>query len=39
VLTGLAVAVLIVTTPTVVILGIATLIVQGRARMSVAIPS
>jgi hypothetical protein len=39
ILTGLAVAVLVVTTPTVVILGIATLIVQGRARMRVAIPS
>ena len=38
VLTGLAVAVLVVTTPTVVILGIATLIEQGRARMRVAIP-
>ena len=38
VLTGLAVAVLSVTTPTVVILGIATLIVQGRARTRVALP-
>jgi len=38
VLTGLAVAVLIVTTPTIVILGIATLIVQRRARMRVALP-
>jgi hypothetical protein len=37
VLTGLAVAVLIITTPTVVILGIATLIAQRRARMRVAI--
>ena len=37
VLTGLAVAVLVVTTPTVVILGIATLIAQGRARTRVAI--
>ncbi len=38
VLTGLAVVVLSVTTPTVVILGIATLIVQGRARTRVALP-
>ena len=37
VLTGLAVAVLIITTPTVVILGIATLIAQRRAYMRVAI--
>ncbi len=36
-LTGFAVAVLIITTPTVVILGIATLIAQRRARMRVAI--
>ncbi|HXX78705.1 MAG TPA: hypothetical protein VEI53_09450 [Ktedonobacteraceae bacterium] len=36
-LTGLAVMVLIVTTPTVVILGIATLIVQRRSQMRVAI--
>jgi len=37
VLTGLAVTVLIITTPTVVILGIATLIVQRRSQMRVAI--
>jgi hypothetical protein len=37
VLTGLAVAVLIVTTPTIVILGIVTLILQGRARKRVAL--
>ena len=38
VLTGLAVAVLIVTTPTVVVLGIVTLILQGRARMAAIAP-
>ena len=37
VLTGLAVTVLIITTPTVVILGIATLIVQRRSHMRVAL--
>jgi len=37
VLTGLAVTVLIITTPTVVILGIATLIVQRRSQMRMAI--
>ena len=37
VLTGLAVAVLIITTPTVVILGITTLIAQRRAHMRVAV--
>jgi len=38
ILTGFAVTVLIITTPTIVILGIATLIMQRRARVSLAIP-
>ena len=39
ILTGLAVAVLVVMIPTVVVLGTATLVLQGRVRMRAAIPS